>query len=344
MSRLSSIAACALILSLSCAPLPALAETSEEVRQEVANTQAELDTLSAQIEAGEAQVQQLQDQINTLAAQSMQVQTRIIEDRQRLSQIVSNSYKDNSDARTLALLLSSSSMDELVSQVYYAQKVSDWQAECIGRLNDDKKQLDQSMAQINSAKEQQKVVLDELTPKRDELNQKVEALTQKASQLEEEEREAARIAAEEAARKAAEEQAKREAEEKARQESLAAAIAAGDVIASPTQGGGGWISCVASAYDIADNDPPGSTVTASGIPLDESVPTVAMPMSMNPARYYGSYVEISYNGMSVIAMVTDCGYMGGGSRGLDLTPAVFRAFGSSTADDWGLRTVSYRFV
>ena len=111
-----------------------------------------------------------------------------------------------------------------------------------------------------------------------------------------------------------------------------------------TQTPDGWISCVASAYTIADNDPPGSTATASGVPLDESVPTVAMPMSMNPSRFYGSKIEISYNGISVVATVTDCGYMGGGSRGLDLTPAIFRAFGFGSADDWGLRTVSYRFL
>ena len=95
---------------------------------------------------------------------------------------------------------------------------------------------------------------------------------------------------------------------------------------------------------FADNDPPGSTATASGIPLDESVPTVAMPMSMNPSRFYGAKIEISYNGMSVVATVTDCGYMGGGSRGLDLTPAVFHAFGVSSGDEWGLREVSYRFL
>ena len=67
-------------------------------------------------------------------------------------------------------------------------------------------------------------------------------------------------------------------------------------------------------------------------------------MSMNPSRFYGKKIEISYNGISVIATVTDCGYMGGGSRGLDLTPAVFRAFGARSADEWGLRQVRYRFL
>ena len=40
----------------------------------------------------------------------------------------------------------------------------------------------------------------------------------------------------------------------------------------------------------------------------------------------------------------DCGYMGGGSRSLDFQPGVFKAFGFSDCDSWGLRTVSYRFL
>ena len=36
--------------------------------------------------------------------------------------------------------------------------------------------------------------------------------------------------------------------------------------------------------------------------------------------------------------------MGGGSRSLDLQPGVWKAFGYSSCDDWGLRTVSYRIL
>ena len=69
-----------------------------------------------------------------------------------------------------------------------------------------------------------------------------------------------------------------------------------------------------------------------------------MPISSNPSQFYGSMIQIEYNGMTVIATVTDCGGMGGGSRGLDLTPAVFRAFGAGSCDEWGLREVRYRFL
>ena len=346
------VAACAFGLVLALTPSVAWAETSEEVRAEVAEAQAQLDGLTVQIEEGEARLEELQSQVDELANESIEIESQIVADRDRLSQIVANGYKESADARTLALLLSSETVDELISQVYYAQKVSDWEADCISRLNDHKIELEERVAQLSATKEEQQGVLDDLAAQSEELDGVIAELSAKADQLEEEEREAARRAAEEAARKAEEERKAREAreaEERARQEAIEAARAAGDIAASTSQTegapvGNGWISCVASAYTIADNDPPGSTATASGIPLDESVPTVAMPMSMNPSRFYGSRIEISYNGISVIATVTDCGYMGGGSRGLDLTPAIFRAFGFSTADDWGLRTVSYRFL
>ena len=338
------VAACALAIMLALSPLTAHAETSKEVRAEVAKAQAELEGLAAEISEGEQRVKELQAQVDSLAEESILLQTRLLEDRDRLSEMVEAGYKEYSTSHLLGIILSSQTMEEFVSRLYYVQKVSDWQADCIEQLNDDRTSLERQMTQVSDAKEKQVALIAELTSKEAELDQLIIELNEKADRLQAEEEEAARKAAEEAARKAEEERRAREAEELARQQALAAAQAAGDVKATPTQGGSGWITCIASAYTIADNDPPGSTATASGIPLDESVPTVAMPMSMNPSRFYGCKIEISYNGMSVIATVTDCGYMGGGSRGLDLTPAVFRAFGFSTADAWGLREVSYRFL
>lgn len=96
-----------------------------------------------------------------------------------------------------------------------------------------------------------------------------------------------------------------------------------------------WYTVAASAYDPNCN---GGTATASGIPLDWSTPTVASPWIA-----LGSYVEISYNGMTVVAQVTDRGpYVGG--RDLDLSPGVFYAFGFDSTDAWGVRTVSCRVL
>ncbi|MEE0027989.1 MAG: RlpA-like double-psi beta-barrel domain-containing protein, partial [Atopobiaceae bacterium] len=169
-----------------------------------------------------------------------------------------------------------------------------------------------------------------------------DAAAQEEAARQEAERQAAEAARAEEERRAAEEQAQAETTPDESVEVVPAQEPEPEPV--DTSNAADWISCVASAYTIADNDPPGSTATASGIPLDDSVPTVAMPMSMNPARFYGSMIQIEYGGLTVVATVTDCGYLSGGARGLDITPAVFRAFGFSSADDWGLREVRYRFL
>ncbi len=94
-----------------------------------------------------------------------------------------------------------------------------------------------------------------------------------------------------------------------------------------------WYTGVASAYDPDCN---GGTSTSSGIPLDWSTPTVAstwLPL--------GSYVEVCYDGVSIVAQVTDRGPFVGG-RDLDLSPGVFYALGFDSTGAWGVRTVTYR--
>lgn len=108
----------------------------------------------------------------------------------------------------------------------------------------------------------------------------------------------------------------------------------------------GWSSGVASAYG-GSSDPytPNPGITATGAVCNDSSMGVAVPMSWpNYRSYFGRSVEIEYNGTTVIATVNDCGYMGGGSRSLDLQPGVWKAFGYSTCQAWGIRTVNYRFL
>lgn len=108
----------------------------------------------------------------------------------------------------------------------------------------------------------------------------------------------------------------------------------------------GWLSGTASAYG-GSTDPytPNPGITANGSVCNDSSMGVAVPMAMpNYRSYFGRTVEIVYGGQTVYATVTDCGYMGGGSRVLDLQPGVWKAFGFSSCRDWGLRTVKYRFL
>lgn len=436
---------------------PQSAQTSSEVRSQAAAQNARLEELVAQLEDGRAEVDELSNQIDDLAKECVSVQGELIEDRGHLRHMVQTSYKWGGMPSLWDIALSSKSIDDFVSRLYYANKVTEWQTGCVERLDTDKRNLEERMDQINTARDERRDALRELEGTCDELSQSVNELLKLAEGLEAKERaaEEARLAA--IVKKAAAEQSlvkqqhsqeqalgdvrnladqaaknpealessAAEDDAKAAQAKAAAQVEkpadASDaetpsqlVDATTTEGesdsnasktpaesekdteerqqasenhvpetaepetaepepteavpaepspveqapaeeetaepapaqdeGGDWIECIASAYTIADNTPPGSTATASGIPLDESVPTVAMPVSVNPSRFYGSSIQIEYEGMTVIAMVTDCGGLGGGSRGLDITPAVFRAFGVESGDEWGLRPVRYRFI
>lgn len=105
--------------------------------------------------------------------------------------------------------------------------------------------------------------------------------------------------------------------------------------------GEGWQVGAASAYDLNDND--GGEATASGIPLDETSLTVAVPEALS-ASHLGSYVEVYYGGICVKARITDTGVFDDYGRALDFAPGVWHAFGADSVDDWGVRDVFFRYV
>ena len=510
----TGICTAALVLSLG---MPhAQAATSGAVRARAAKENERLEELVTLLEKGRKEVDGLDKEIKKLAKQSVEMQSELIEDRGELRTMVSTSYRWGHAPSVWDIALSSETLDDFVSKLYYANKVTEWQTNCVQQLDEDKRELDDHMNQIEETRNERKEKLVQLEDTCEKVAASVDTLMEMAEGLEEQERaaeearlgeiaqqaanqsefaqqwqtqaqatanaralaataatnpeqlearaeaddayvvalktaidqgedpqEAAqRIAAEVAASQARDGQAdggeaQDGAADKSKAEAAAGEAAAGDVAdgaaagkeaddkatvdadaaadeaaggkpadaadaatdeaagskpavtdearvediaqelleeatradeAAPEGGeargeeappetpaedaapepaaddGGDWINCIASAYTIADNWPPGSTATASGIPLDESVPTVALPISADPAQYYGSQVQIEYGDTTVIATVTDCGGMGGGSRGLDLTPAVFEALGAESGDDWGLREVRYRFI
>ena len=96
----------------------------------------------------------------------------------------------------------------------------------------------------------------------------------------------------------------------------------------------------ASAYSPESNT--GGNATASGETLTESSMSVAVPASQ---RYLlGRTVQIRWNGKTVNAKVTDTGGFAAYGRVLDLAPGVYKAFGFSSANAWGVRAVQYRFL
>lgn len=329
----------------------------------------------------EAQVEELQGQIDDATQGVMDAQAAMQEGRGKLGEMLSYEYKTGGIS-LLEVVFGSQNLDDLIDNLQYVESVQAAQAQAIEEQKVLEQQFSDSLDDLNAKKDAQMEALDEADQKSKEAAQVVESAQAQLSKAEDEaaKREAERLAA---LQKQAEELKAQQEAAAAEQETPAASESdsqSDDTQASDegsneggstggngggsssggasggsggssgsggdqaTDPGSGWQTGIASAYGSKSDGTLGGT-TATGAIVTESSMGVAIPMSWpNYRSYLGRSVEISYGGMTVVAVVNDCGGMGGGSRSLDLQPGVWKAFGASSCYDWGLRTVSYRFL
>jgi cell wall-associated NlpC family hydrolase len=128
---------------------------------------------------------------------------------------MAENYK--SGINILSFLFGSSSLDDLVSRVYYADKVAEHQSDAISTVLTIQEELDSQKATLETEQKRQEELVEEGKQIASELQSAVNDQQDYVNGLDEQLQE--QIAAQiEAERKAAEEQARKEAEEKARKE------------------------------------------------------------------------------------------------------------------------------
>lgn len=310
------------------------------------DAEARMEAVAGEYDALKQEAAELQARVDEAAAKVLEAQEAVLEGRASLGVAAASEYRSGGSAQSLAtLLFESSDFNELLRNLTYLGKVMDFHADEIAAQVERTERFEALVEDLNAQKEEQDEKLVELEAKKAEAEQVV-------------------ADASAALQGAKDDQAARLAVLQQRAEAMAAraaANAAGPVAGANTidrqpvvDGGGGavsdpgasWSTGVASAYG-GSTDPytPNPGTTATGAVCDDWSMGVAIPMAWsNYRQYFGRTVEISYGGMTVYATVNDCGGMGGGSRSLDLQPGVWKAFGFSSCRDWGLRTVSYRFL
>ena len=323
--------------------------------------------IAADHEALVQEVADLQKRIDETTAQALEAQQEVIDGRAALAKAAVYEYRGGSAQSLVKLLLEAESFDELVRNLVYLSSVVQYQVDEVEAQKERSARFDALMEDLNAQKDEQDRKLAELEEKKVQAEQTVSDASTKlqgaqgeyASMVEELQRKI----------EEAEAQGSAPAEPVAVDESNTNTARPGDQMTdvapdpspSPAPDGGsgsdpapepapdpgaGWSTGIASAYG-GSTDPytPNPGTTATGAVCDDWSMGVAVPMAWPRYwQYYGRTVEISYGGMTVLATVNDCGYMGGGSRVLDLQPGVWKAFGFSSCNDWGLRTVSYRFL
>ncbi len=330
------------------------------------NAQAQLDEIAASYDALSAEIDDMQARIDDLAAQVMEAQQEVLAGRELLGQTAQYEYRSGTFSTMLSVILGSGSLEDLLRNVVYFSYIMKYHADEIATQKERQAHFEELADQLSTEKDAQEEALAELEEQRaaaqkivDDATAKLSsAQTTQSSTLAALQEQAARfLAAQEASEIAIAENANMIDRQDVVSDDTPVAANPDDVQSADGDGDGdgddssksaadGWLTGVASAYG-GSTDPytPNPGITATGAVCDDTSMGVAVPMSMpNYRSYFGRTVEISYGGKTVYAVVNDCGYMGGGSRVLDLQPGVWKAFGFSSCYDWGLRTVSYRFL
>lgn len=317
------------------------------------SAEAQMQSITAECDALTAEIEELQTRIDENAAAAMIVQEAVIAGRQRLAQTAVFDYRDGMTESMLTLVLGSENFDELLRNVDYVAKIMEFHSDEVVAQKARKAELDAISAELDQQKQEQEAALAELEEKRAEAERVVTSAAEQLANAEA--AEAARLAALQAAAQQMQQNQNQssstpEISENANTTGRQDAVPEGTPVVGDNNNentsGGTWYTGIASAYG-GSSDPftPNPGTTATGAVCDDNSMGVAVPMSMaNYRSYFGRTVEIRYNGMTVYAVVNDCGTMGNGSRVLDLQPGVFKAFGYSNCYAWGLRTVSYRFL
>lgn len=329
--------AAALLCSSALAPASAYAVTADELQSRVdAATQAYGDAT--------AKVSELQAKIDESQAKIDEVNAKLPEQRERAEQSLSSLYKMQQGTPGLvSLLLSSDSFADFFTTYQYLNAVQRSNTDALAELNRMEGELSAAQQTLQAAKDEASA----------QQQQAQTSMTEAQTALDELN---AQIAAQAAAEAAAKAQAEADAQAKAQAQADASSTpdssssssspsASTPSNPSATDGSevksdGEWMIGMASAYSVDSNT--GGNATASGDELTDDSMSVAVPLSQ---RYLlGRSVQIRYSGKTITAVVNDVGGFAAYGRVLDLAGGCWKAFGCSSASDWGVRAVQYRFL
>lgn len=252
---------------LSSIPRPAFADTQsdldsaqqkyDEAQQQLSQIASDYENVSQQLSDTLDQIYDVQNNIDDLTDRISEKQDSIDDKRDKLAKSVHDNYTQG-NVGALDIVLGSKSLDDLVSNIYYFDRISDNTAKLIQSINDEKAELEADRSTLESQKadleavqQQQQDQLAQMQQKQQEAQDLVNSLDQQVKDL---------IAQRDAELLAAQQEAARAEEE--RKQAAAAAAAAGSSSSSSSSsssasaGRGGNGSGSAAAVVSACNSVP----------------------------------------------------------------------------------------
>ncbi|WP_288737034.1 C40 family peptidase [uncultured Enorma sp.] len=117
-----------------------------DLESDLASAQAQLESIGAEYAQLQEDLADAARELEIIKGEIEETETQLQESQKTLAQSAADDYKGGG-GQLLDVVLGASSFDDLVSRVYYANKVSDAQAEAIEHVQTLKADLEQSQAQ-----------------------------------------------------------------------------------------------------------------------------------------------------------------------------------------------------
>lgn len=160
------------------AELDRISSEYEAIATQLSETTAQIAEVSAQIDEKQAQIDEKQDQIDEKQAE-MEAKQEVLARR------MSSSYKAGPSS-TLDLLLSSATFEELTSNIFYLDKITEADSEIIAQVRELKEQLEDERAELEAQKaelEAQKSELEDLQAQQQAQLEEARAKQQESQEL-----------------------------------------------------------------------------------------------------------------------------------------------------------------
>lgn len=334
--------------------LAAAEEKYADSQMTLSEAKARMDVISEEYSQLDQEIAAMQEEIDLLASKVLEAQQAMLDGRSALSNTVIYEYQNDTLSTILNAIFGSKDFSELSKNMEYIDQIMDHQSQEVNNQRQLRDEFTQVSNRLTTQKNEQEAKLDQLNVKREEATTVLEQAEQ-AADANAEEVAALKKQAEQFIWKTTDDPEPEIVDDADTVNRGEAVSENTPVIPDPVKedtsndsgsSSSGWLTGQASAYGgSSDPTTPNPGITATGARCDDNSKGVALPMSMpNYRSYFGRTVEIKYNGMTVYATVNDCGGLRGGARKLDLQPGVFKAFGYSTCQEWGVRNVTYRFL
>ncbi len=192
---------------LSGVPTVAAADTSSELQAKLDEANSRLSSLYSEAEQVSDQVNQTQEELDATNEQIETKQSELADAQELLAGRVASNYKTGG-VSLFSIIFDSSTFEDLISRIIYANKVSDSDAQAISEVK-------QIQEELSTKQAEQKQLLANQQEQQAELEQKVSEAQSYVSSLDQQVQDA--LAAEQAAREAEAEAARQQAEQQAEQ-------------------------------------------------------------------------------------------------------------------------------